>query len=356
MSLATRCPACGTIFRVVQDQLKISEGWVRCGRCAEVFNASDALIDLQPTTAAGTEPGAFSALPRARAGIADRAQAAGASGWLREDDDEPARDRLDAAEPDLARSGPSGALPQGSGWLRTPSSPAPFDRLSGDGDAEHGRDVEALARDGAVPVGERGVSLDEAAAPVSASIPGPAEPLAGERAEAAAANPNPASASPSSRAAARPALIAASIALAALLVAQAGWVWRDTLAANQPALRPALDALCSAVACRIEAPRRLDALAVQSSGLVQLDGSTNYRLDVVVRNRAAVAARAPAVDLTLTDAQGRVVSRRVLQGAELGLAGADPAAIAAGAELGLQAVLSTRGVPVAGYTVELFYP
>jgi predicted Zn finger-like uncharacterized protein len=46
MSLATRCPACGTIFRVVQDQLKVSEGWVRCGQCHEVFQGIEALFDL----------------------------------------------------------------------------------------------------------------------------------------------------------------------------------------------------------------------------------------------------------------------------------------------------------------------
>jgi predicted Zn finger-like uncharacterized protein len=46
MSLATSCPACGTVFRVVQDQLKISEGWVRCGHCQEVFNALEGLFDL----------------------------------------------------------------------------------------------------------------------------------------------------------------------------------------------------------------------------------------------------------------------------------------------------------------------
>ena len=44
MSLATRCPACGTIFRVVQDQLKVSEGWVRCGQCHEVFHGIEALV------------------------------------------------------------------------------------------------------------------------------------------------------------------------------------------------------------------------------------------------------------------------------------------------------------------------
>ena len=47
MSLATRCTSCGTIFKVVQDQLKVSEGWVRCGRCHEVFNALEGLFDLE---------------------------------------------------------------------------------------------------------------------------------------------------------------------------------------------------------------------------------------------------------------------------------------------------------------------
>ncbi len=48
MSLITRCPACGTMFKVVTDQLKVSQGWVRCGHCAEVFDAS---LHLQATQA-----------------------------------------------------------------------------------------------------------------------------------------------------------------------------------------------------------------------------------------------------------------------------------------------------------------
>ncbi len=46
MSLVTRCPACGTTFKVVRDQLRISEGWVRCGRCSDVF---DATLELHET-------------------------------------------------------------------------------------------------------------------------------------------------------------------------------------------------------------------------------------------------------------------------------------------------------------------
>ena len=45
MTLATRCPACDTVFRVVQDQLKVADGWVRCSRCEAVFDAREALFD-----------------------------------------------------------------------------------------------------------------------------------------------------------------------------------------------------------------------------------------------------------------------------------------------------------------------
>ncbi len=37
--MITRCPGCGTAFRVTPDQLAAREGRVRCGRCAAVFDA-----------------------------------------------------------------------------------------------------------------------------------------------------------------------------------------------------------------------------------------------------------------------------------------------------------------------------
>ena len=46
MVQAARCPKCGTSFRIVPDQLKISEGWVRCGNCAFVFNAYETQYEI----------------------------------------------------------------------------------------------------------------------------------------------------------------------------------------------------------------------------------------------------------------------------------------------------------------------
>jgi predicted Zn finger-like uncharacterized protein len=48
MSLITRCPTCQTQFRVVPDQLRISDGWVRCGQCQEIFDASLHLLAPSP--------------------------------------------------------------------------------------------------------------------------------------------------------------------------------------------------------------------------------------------------------------------------------------------------------------------
>ena len=48
MRLITRCPQCETTFRVIPDQLKLAQGWVRCGRCTRVFEADQHLFEIPP--------------------------------------------------------------------------------------------------------------------------------------------------------------------------------------------------------------------------------------------------------------------------------------------------------------------
>ncbi|NJM33301.1 MAG: hypothetical protein HC848_11250 [Limnobacter sp.] len=43
MSLATRCPACKTLFKVSLGQLQVHEGQVRCGQCKAAFSGIDHL-------------------------------------------------------------------------------------------------------------------------------------------------------------------------------------------------------------------------------------------------------------------------------------------------------------------------
>jgi predicted Zn finger-like uncharacterized protein len=50
--IITRCPKCGTAFRVTPTQLQSAKGAVRCGSCLHVFKAQDYIVaGPQPTTA-----------------------------------------------------------------------------------------------------------------------------------------------------------------------------------------------------------------------------------------------------------------------------------------------------------------
>lgn len=308
MSLATRCPACGTVFRVVSDQLKVSEGWVRCGRCAEVFNGAQRLFELDASA-----PGAT---PQPQPGATANALAVAAA------DDAGLTDSADAGHVALAVI----AL-EVEPEIGATAEPAPDDAV-------------------AAP------ALREATAPAEPTLPAGRADSAGNddvpqfmrRAERAARWQRPRR---------RGLLAGIAVLLATLLAGQLTLHYRDELAARWPAATAPLQAACAALGCRVQAPRHIAALNVDSSGLVRLPDSAHYRLTLVLQNKAPTAVLMPAVELALTDTQGHTVVRRVLSAAELGHS-ADR--LAPRSELALQATLDLGDRRVAGYTVELFYP
>lgn len=128
---------------------------------------------------------------------------------------------------------------------------------------------------------------------------------------------------------------------------------RDLTAARSPALKPLLEAACATLGCEVRPPRALEGLRVESSGVVRADRADHYRVNVVLRNLRGHEVAVPAFELALTDTQGQLIARRVLQAADLG---ARSGALAAGAELPLQCTIQVASGTVAGYTIELFYP
>lgn len=357
MNLATRCLPCGTVFRVAESQLLASDGWVRCGRCNSVFNAAEVLFDIDTGTPMrlamppGGEP------PPPADALADP------PAW-------PAADRIEPAfDP-----APAPRAEQDEPFLRTPSrepDPAPdepitiTDHVPPPAAVRHTDDGPALAP---VPVAARSTASAAAPAPAmaasgTASLPAaPAPPPA--QALAQAPTQTPAQAAPSfmrqAERAARwhqPAMRAGLwagvllLGLAALL--QMALLWRDSLAAHLPGTAPALQAVCQLAGCSVQPLRRIQQLSVESSGLNRLEGSSLYRLQLVLRNRADTAVMMPALDLTLTDPQGQLVARRVLPAAELGV---QQVALQAGQELPIKVLVSTGERRVDGYTLELFYP
>jgi len=75
MRMVTRCPACGTAFRVQPDQLSARGGHVRCGQCSTVFDAQATLV-AEPDPADAAPPPAPAPAPTGRNAELARVEAA----------------------------------------------------------------------------------------------------------------------------------------------------------------------------------------------------------------------------------------------------------------------------------------
>lgn len=372
MSLATRCSACNTVFRVQKDQLKASEGWVRCGRCGTVFSALEGLFDLEREAHSGPMPlqGSPPVAPPAAASaptLAHSAVHAPAAPAPSPPPPAPPPPAPAAPSPSASdaprRSRPSGAMPLDETPLHDAdadraadraASLAPFralqpSRHDDDDDADEAA-LSILEHSGSHTLDESRPHADSSSfGPISRSSLPPASNLPSFAREADGAVHWK-----RQRPVVRRLTIAAAIALPLLLAAQLALVNRHMVAARWPASAEVLRAVCAPLGCTVEAPRLLDAMTVESSGLSRIDGTALYRLQVAVRNRAAWPVAMPAFDLTLTDTRGEIVSRRVLRAADF--AGSAPTELGANTEWSAQATLDVGERRVTGYTIDLFYP
>ena len=384
MSLATRCTACGTAFRVVQDQLSVSEGWVRCGRCSEVFNALTGLFDLEretppewqlPENEGADDPDdaddADASEFKSGLDIAERPVAAMRRAGMPAPDEnlapetpanrgsEPHKDvRSPTRDPDRAddawaedEAGESAAAIDEEidahlfGARRTPKRRAHAvhvnerDRL----DFSDARFDSDLLADAADP--EESHDPQHASAPVELALESAsAAPEFLRRAENRARWQRPRM---------RAALAIATLALLSGLALQVGHHFRDFVAVRWPALQPMLAQWCVLASCTIEPPRRIEDISVESTALARATGADGFRLAVTLRNHGSVPVLMPWIDLSLTDTSGKLVARKALGARDF-----TPMAttLQPGAEVALQSLLAARNAQPSGYTVEIFYP
>ena len=142
------------------------------------------------------------------------------------------------------------------------------------------------------------------------------------------------------------------------LLAQALFHFRDTLAANSPAVKPLLVRACAAVGCTIQPLRSVSALSIDASDL-QADPAHRglLILTATIRNRAPYAVGFPHLELSLTDAQDQVVVRRALAPADYLGGTADAAAgIAGNSEVPVKIFIDASATTQAGYRLYLFFP
>ncbi len=400
MSFITRCPACAAQFKVVPEQLKLSDGWVRCGHCSDVFDANRYLQSRAPDASQpkplGTQQAPVSlnrerpVKPPLGSGPSTAAQVAAPSSRAAPEaaislspETDAARLHADDLDKDLTPNGPD---------LRLDTDPTPHREVSPSSAAPwHEEAEEPVDRDAARAL-DFHMELQRFAA--GQEKPSAADPVAVSAGTAARLPPSP---SPSPSPAAQqiqpeteevaqtpdaPAGVAAApepgfvrqarqrafwrspgvrvlLTLVALLlsaVLAAQWVLqeRDRLAARHPDWQPLLARLCEPLGCTIGAVRDHQAVVIESATLTRRLGDF-YSFDLVLKNTAATALAVPALELSLTDAADNVISRRVFLPDEL----PDVPPLLppqSTVPISLRLSLAVGELPMAGYRALVFYP
>lgn len=391
MSFTTRCPACGTTFKIVPDQLKISDGWVRCGHCADVFDATlflegesapvSPVIPAEPALAEALavdgEPGmgAVSELPKVVVPVPDP-QPVSASEEEDKDGDwllHPVSS-VPVQDPVVPHTAPDPVPDPG---------PAPASKPASVDDA-FVDELRRFAQSSSVGVPETDAPEVPPVAPYAAGAPSVVSSANGAARAAAAAPegydlpvaPDVLPEAPSDEPllpvepgfvrqarrrafwrsrGMRAAMVVVSLLLGLGLLAQVAVHERDSLAARFPATTPLLTALCLPTGCEIGPVRQIESVVIDSSNLVRRLGNF-YSFDFVLKNSARTPVAVPALELSLTDTREAVIVRRVFLPDEM--PGAPQLLPAQGSlSLSLRLSIADQGVSsMSGYRALVFYP
>jgi predicted Zn finger-like uncharacterized protein len=390
MSLVTRCTTCGTLFKVVADQLKISEGWVRCGQCATVFDAqanlvaepfvqsppviapisappqlaAGATLPLDEHTLAAPEPDA------AAAKIASKDFEAQADSFISHDeiiDFKRSRSivlpgqEVDSLAPSYTVSQPvpvnskifgdtteDSQLFKAGGMRDLPSRFDEDDRITTNWGASQLPATSLSAADDEVPTSSLSSTLQAPLAQPPSFI---------TQAERAARWRSPW---------VRLGLSIVMLTLLAALALQIALQEKDRIAAMQPATEPWLAKMCAIADCQVQPPKRIESIAVDSSSFNRVNKNNpsieattqSYKLAVTLKNTGTLPVALPHVELSLQDAQDQPLLRRVLSPADLGssLSALAPAQDMAGSITLQVNTASLAGNRISGYRVLAFYP
>lgn len=148
-----------------------------------------------------------------------------------------------------------------------------------------------------------------------------------------------------------------SLLLLLALLIQAGYLYRGEIAVLIPEAKPLLERVCLEFGCDLPLPRRAELLSIESSDLQADQSHSNVMvLTATLRNRAAFVQAFPALELSLTSAQGQTVARRVLLPKDYVAQPARPdAGFAAGSELQIRVYIEAAALKPTGYRLYLFY-
>ncbi|HEY1043736.1 MAG TPA: DUF3426 domain-containing protein [Telluria sp.] len=393
MALATKCPHCGTVFKVAADQLKLRGGIVRCGKCSEVFDGNAALIDpdaaLQrpaPAVAGATpeeetpvytldfdttfEP--LGIIPKAE----EEPVAAEPTPQLDIDFDldlvapvrpEPEPEPVADDHPGTVQQGTSPALHSPEPVEEPELAPEPEPEPEPEPAPEPEREPEEPPAPAPIPHPE---VEPESISPSMAEDAQGAELVPGLMATESAHTGEPERFEDESeepgfvtrvrkkekaRRITRILMAIGSVLLLAGLLAQGVISFGSELAARYPQAKPALTEACKLLRCRITLPAQIDMLAVET-GELQTIAANTFLFATVLRNDSTLVQAWPHIELALTDAADKTLVRRVIKPAEYLPRTVGNRGFAAKTEQPVKVYFQLTGVTASGYHIAIFYP
>lgn len=357
MSFITRCPACSTMFKVVPDQLRVSDGWVRCGQCDEVFDAN---INLQ------ADGSAFDEVQHEADALLDGLDGDAASlNAPYEDAPIPAID-FDVAV--KATSAPVHELENPPHQAKTHAAPVRRSEPFLDPEPQSSKAAQPTPLLAADLVATTAIPNDWTDKATDGGLPRfPASSLSdlssGELAEPSAYAAQPTfmqveqARSRWHHVVVRIALSLVALALAAALLGQIALQERAKLAAHAPGLRPMLQILCDALSCQLGLPRDIESVFIESSSFVKVKADV-YKLNVSLKNASKIVLAMPSLELTLTDGQDQPIVRKVIDASAIDLqkTGALTTSLEVSATVPVSVKLPAGSERVSGYRLLAFYP
>jgi len=313
--MRTRCPACSTTFRVTSEQLRLKSGKVRCGQCLAVFNAFDSLIEEEAPT-------------QAEAPLPATAQPAAPPVKI-------VPPAPEATPPVVAIEKPVEVEPE--------PAPPPTPALAEEIKTEAAPAIEENTTDATQAARDAGLMAARELSETSAYNRWAAGTLAGEAHNRF---------DPVQPEQPRWPFVLTSLVLLLLLLTQLLYHFRTEVVQRIPDM----SGLYAMAAVDVPLPQNSDLVGIDVSDLQADNARGLLVLQATVRNRATFAQAWPSLELTLTDTQDAVISRRVLSAEEYLPPGSHTPAFAGRSDIAIKLWLEAKGVGASGYRLYLFYP
>ncbi len=354
--MRTRCPVCGTVFRVTTEQLRLRAGKVRCGHCQAVFNAFDALVSEDHEPLIETPP-VEEPVPHEESGSPEpetpldepeiEAQEVEVDASLAEwPADLPVKivDESGSAEisPNEQREQPANVVPEDFSPIAVELSVEPV-----------ATEPELIQEPLAEPLVESPEESTEAARQAGLVASRELADTASNRwlAGTLASDGLGGFDNESTQRAVWPFVLVAVLLLIGLL-GQLLFYFRTDISLRFPSSA----GLYELAAVDIPLPRNSALVSIETSDLQSDNARGLFVLQASLKNRAGYAQAWPALELSLTDTNDAVVSRRVMYAADYLPPGTTSDAFPANGEMAVKLWVEAKESGASGYRLYIFYP